>query len=354
MEAYRLEDIVKPLLEWYEQHKRVLPWRENKDAYRVWVSEIMLQQTRVEAVIAYYNRFLKELPTVRDLAACGDEQLMKLWEGLGYYSRARNLKKAAQVICTDYQGIFPTEFDAVVKLPGIGTYTAGAICSIAFEKKTAAVDGNVLRVITRLTADSTDIMDNKFREEMKKALEAVYPVGRCGDFTQSLMELGATVCVPNGEPRCGECPLSKLCTAFRENRQTQFPVRKKKAERKIVKKTVFLLWCCGETAVRRRQEEGLLRGMWEFPNIDKTVSAGEIREWLSQRGIVNAAIGEAFEKKHIFTHVEWHMKCYVVRCDMKGNDTAWNWVTKERLEREIALPTAFRKVYDEGMKRMDG
>lgn len=353
MAEYRLEDIVKPLLEWYETHARKLPWRENKNAYRIWISEIMLQQTRVEAVIAYYNRFLKELPTVQDLAACGDEQLMKLWEGLGYYSRARNLKKAAQVICTDYQGNFPTEFDMVVKLPGIGTYTAGAICSIAFEKKTAAVDGNVLRVITRLTADFTDITDNKFREKIKRELEAVYPDGQCGDFTQSLMELGATVCVPNGEPKCGQCPLSELCLAFRKNQQAQYPVKKKKAERKIVKKTVFLLCCGEEFAVRRREQGGLLGGMWEFPNVDKAVSIGEIREWLSQRGIVKAAIGEVFEKKHIFTHVEWHMKCYIVRCDVRGIDAEWNWVTKEQLEGEIALPTAFKKVYEEGMKRGD-
>lgn len=353
MTEYRLEDIVKPLLEWYETHARKLPWRENKNAYRIWISEIMLQQTRVEAVIAYYNRFLKELPTVQDLAACGDEQLMKLWEGLGYYSRARNLKKAAQVICTDYQGNFPTEFDAVVKLPGIGTYTAGAICSIAFEKKTAAVDGNVLRVITRLTADSTDIMDNKFRENIKRELEAVYPDGQCGDFTQSLMELGATVCVPNGEPKCGQCPLSELCLAFRKNQQAQFPVKKKKAERKIVKKTVFLLCRGEEFAVRRREQEGLLGGMWEFPNVDKTVLIGEIREWLSQRGIVKADIGNPFEKKHIFTHVEWHMKCFIVRCDVRGTDAEWNWVTKEKLEGEIALPTAFKKVYEEGIKGGD-
>lgn len=349
MTEYRLEEIVEPLLKWYKKNARKLPWRENTDPYRVWISEIMLQQTRVEAVITYYNRFLETFPTIWDLARCDDEQLMKLWEGLGYYSRARNLKKAAQVICTDYQGKFPDEFDVVVRLPGIGTYTAGAVCSIAFEKMTAAVDGNVLRVLTRLTMNPTDIMNNKFREEMKRNLEAVYPQGRCGDFTQSLMELGATVCVPNGAPKCGECPLGALCLAYRENRQAEFPVKKKKAERKIVKKTVFLLCCNEHIAIKRREEEGLLGGMWEFPNVDNTVSIGEIREWLSKRGIEKAAIGESFEAKHVFTHVEWHMKCFVVQCDLRGTDNEWNWVTKEQLEGDIALPTAFKKIY-EGMK----
>ena len=317
MTDYRLEEIVEPLLKWYKKNARKLPWRENTDPYRVWISEIMLQQTRVEAVITYYNRFLETFPTIWDLARCDDEQLMKLWEGLGYYSRARNLKKAAQVICTDYQGKFPDEFDVVVKLPGIGTYTAGAVCSIAFEKMTAAVDGNVLRVLTRLTMNPTDIMNNKFREEMKRNLEAVYPKGECGDFTQSLMELGATVCVPNGAPKCSECPLGTLCLAYRENRQSEFPVKKKKAERKIVKKTVFLLCCNEHIAIKRREEEGLLGGMWEFPNVDNTVSIGEIREWLSKRGIEKATIGESFEAKHIFTHVEWHMMGYLIQ--VKGS-----------------------------------
>lgn len=350
MTDYRLNDIVEPLLKWYGEHARKLPWREDRNPYRVWISEIMLQQTRVEAVITYYNRFLEAFPTIWDLARCDDEQLMKLWEGLGYYSRARNLKKAAQVICGDYQGRFPAEFDMVVKLPGIGTYTAGAVCSIAFNKATAAVDGNVLRVITRLTADSTDIMNNSFREEIKRNLEAVYPEGRCGDFTQSLMELGATVCVPNGVPKCGECPLKELCLAYRENRQKEFPVKKKKAERKIVEKTVFLLCSSGYIALNRRDRDGLLGGMWEFPNIDETYSREGVREWLSKQGISGAEIGEPFEKKHIFTHVEWHMKCYVVQCDSMESSTGFTWVTREQLEGDIALPTAFKKVYDEGMR----
>ncbi|MCM1467520.1 MAG: A/G-specific adenine glycosylase [Alistipes sp.] len=346
MSDYRLEEIVEPLLKWYKENARILPWRENTDPYRIWISEIMLQQTRVEAVIAYYNRFLRELPTIRDLAACDDERLMKLWEGLGYYSRARNLKKAAQVICAEHQGRFPAEFDAVVKLPGIGTYTAGAVCSIAFERKTAAVDGNVLRVLTRLTLDPADIMNNKFREEMKRRLEAVYPEGQCGNFTQSLMELGATVCVPNGAPKCMECPLGTLCLAYRENRQTEFPVRKKKAERKIVRKTVFLLCRKEYIAIKRREEDGLLGGMWEFPNVDGELTKKGVKEWLAKQGVTGIEIGEPFEKKHVFSHVEWHMKCFVVKCGSVGEENGITWITRERLEGEVALPTAFRKVYE--------
>lgn len=345
MEIDSLEGIVEPLLNWYQEHARVLPWRRNRNPYHVWVSEIMLQQTRVEAVIPYYERFLEAFPTVRDLAECDDEKLMKLWEGLGYYSRARNLKKAAQIICEDYQGRFPTDFDAVVKLPGIGTYTAGAVCSIAFEMPAAAVDGNVLRVITRLTADSGDITDMKFREKIKKKLEAVYPAGKCGDFTQSLMELGATVCVPNKAPGCGDCPLNGFCAAYRENSQMQYPVKKKKAERKIQEKTVFILRYGQETAFCRRGDEGILKGMWELPNEDGYLTGEAVLAWLERHGLKSESAPEKLAgKKHIFTHIEWHMDTYFIRCEKKNS--IFTWMDDSRVETELALPTAFKKIYD--------
>ncbi len=347
MSDYHLENIVEPLLTWYAKNARTLPWRENTEPYRVWISEIMLQQTRVDTVITYYKKFLQTFPTMHDLATCEDEQLMKLWEGLGYYSRAKNLKKAAQIICEDYHGQFPTEFDIVIKLPGIGTYTAGAICSISFGKKTAAVDGNVLRVITRLTKNSTDIMNNKFREEVKKNLEAIYPKDRCGDFTQSLMELGAVICTPNGVPKCSECPLKEHCLAYKEKRQMEFPVKKKKAERKIENKTVFLLCYNDNIAISKREQEGLLAGMWEFPNIDNILSKKEVEKWLLEQEINNVTIQSTFKKKHIFSHIEWHMNCFVILCDSMGNNTNLKWVTKQQLENEIALPTAFKKIYKE-------
>ena len=347
MSDYHLENIVEPLLTWYKKNARIVPWRENTEPYRIWISEIMLQQTRVDTVIAYYKKFLQAFPTIQDLAACEDEQLMKLWEGLGYYSRAKNLKKAAQVICDDYEGQFPTEFDIVIKLPGIGTYTAGAICSIAFGKKTAAVDGNVLRVITRLIKNPTDIMNAKFREEVKKNLEAIYPKDQCGNFTQSLMELGAVICTPNGAPKCDECPLKEYCLAYKEKRQMEFPVKKKKTERKIENKTVFILCYNDNIAISKREQEGLLGGMWEFPNVDKTLSKKEVKEWLLQQEIMTAKIQAAFKKKHIFSHIEWHMNCFIVLCDSKGNNNNLKWVSRKQLEEEIALPTAFKKIYKE-------
>lgn len=355
MQMEQLNQIVMPLLEWYHKNARVLPWRQNKDPYRVWVSEIMLQQTRVEAVIPYYERFMKQLPTIRMLAECDDEQLMKLWEGLGYYSRVKNLKKAAQVICNDYEGNFPQDFDLIIKLPGIGEYTAGAISSIAFEKATAAVDGNVLRVITRLTENSQDIMDTKVRRMMTKELEKVYPEKERGDFTQSLMELGAMVCVPNGAPKCEECPLNFLCGARKHQTQLQYPTKKKKAERRNVEMMVLILHYQDKIALRKRKEEGVLSGMWEFPNLEGRTWEN-MAQWILERNIVVDGMESEKElsaflqnikkgkKKHIFSHIEWHMDCIDLTCDSPGNDKDLVWVTNQQLEGEIALPAAFQKI----------
>ena len=230
LDLTQLSQITEPLLAWYEKNARVLPWRENTDAYRVWVSEIMLQQTRVDTVIPYYERFLRRFPDVAALAAAPEQELLKMWEGLGYYSRVRNMQKAAQQICEKYNGIFPDEYEQLLSLPGIGAYTAGAVASIAWNKPYAAVDGNVLRVVTRLTADSREISDTKFKNEITAALQEIYPVDKCGIFTQSLMELGAVVCMPNGTPRCTECPLQSLCSACAAGTQPAYPVKKKKAQ----------------------------------------------------------------------------------------------------------------------------
>lgn len=347
-QQHPLSDIVAPLMDWYEKNARVLPWRENTDAYRVWVSEIMLQQTRVETVIDYYNRFLAQLPDVQALAAAPEEMLLKLWEGLGYYSRVKNMQKAAKVICEEHQGVFPHEFADILALPGIGAYTAGAISSIAFEQPTAAVDGNVLRVITRLTADSHDIADTAFRSAVSTALAAVYPVGKCGVFTQSLMELGAVVCVPNGAPHCGECPIAQYCEAKRRSCQTDFPVKKEKAARKVQKMTVFLLHCDGAVAVRKRAAGGLLGGLWEFPNAAGHLTLPQMMDWLSAQGLAvenSAELVRLPSKKHIFTHIEWHMDCWQIMCRRQKSEDAFVWVSPKQLDEEIALPTAFRKVW---------
>lgn len=357
MQSNELGKIVAPLLGWYHTNHRQLPWRENKNPYRIWVSEIMLQQTRVEAVISYYERFMERCPDIASLAACEDEELLKLWEGLGYYSRARNLKKAAQIICERYHGQFPQEFDDILELPGIGAYTAGAISSIAFEKAAAAVDGNVLRVITRLTQNSQDIMDAKFRKQITEELEKVYPPKDRGDFTQSLMELGAVVCVPNGAPKCEECPVSFLCGAYSSKTQLQYPVKKKKAARKTEEKTVLILRQQDKIAICRRGGEGVLSGMWELPNLDGNLEKQQIFEWLADKKLAVKEFrrpdGAKKLVKHIFTHIEWHMVYWIVECEPVEEDDGFTWVTQEQLEAEIALPTAFKKVYELAVKEVN-
>lgn len=329
--------LVTPLLAWYRANRRDLPWRENTDPYRVWVSEIMLQQTRVEAVKEYYRRFLVALPTIAALAEADEEQLLKLWEGLGYYSRVRNLQKAAQVIMGEHGGVFPSDPEAIEDLPGIGTYTAGAIASIAFGLPVPAVDGNVLRVITRLTLDATDITKESFKREVATALAEIYPPKACGDFTQALMELGAIICLPNGAPLCDSCPLASLCCACRNGEQEQYPVKKAKAARRIEHKTVFVLRYGDRIAVRRRTAAGVLSGMWELPCIDGMPDENSVRTQLDAWGVTGTPNAQK-EKKHIFTHIEWIMHPYTVEC--AAPYSAFTWVEAE----QIALPTAFKKL----------
>lgn len=350
MQSNQLEQITAPLLDWYHANKRELPWRKDISPYRVWISEIMLQQTRVEAVLPYYERFMERYPTITALAEGDDEELLKLWEGLGYYSRAKNLKKAAQLICSKYHGQFPEQFEDILALPGIGTYTAGAVSSIAFEQARAAVDGNVLRVITRLTENSQDITDTGFRRQVTEKLEKIYPAQERGNFTQSLMELGAVVCVPNGMPKCGECPLNFLCGAYQNGTQQKYPVKKKKAARRIEEITVLVLTCQGKIAVRKRNRKGVLSGMWELPNLDGFFTEEQLLRRLAEMNpkfdMRKIRIDRKERLRHIFTHIEWHMEGLLIECEEAYNVEESIWVTKEQLAAEIALPTAFRKVYD--------
>lgn len=336
-----LQKIISPLLAWYDRNARTLPWRMNTDAYRVWVSEIMLQQTRVDTVIPYYERFLRELPIIQSLAEAPEEKLLKLWEGLGYYSRVRNMQKAAVIICKQYNGSFPEQYNEILSLPGIGAYTAGAISSIAFGKPIPAVDGNVLRVITRLTGNVQDINNPTLKEQITKDLTDIYPSERCGDFTQSLMELGALVCLPNQMPKCDFCPLSDLCYANQNQLQLKIPVKSVKEEKRKENKTVFLLLCGDKIAVNKRKASGLLGGLWEFPNIDGQAENMQISDWLREKGLIAESITKTAEKKHIFTHIEWDMVCYTVHC--KNASSAFTWISIETLKDEISLPTAFRK-----------
>lgn len=309
---FNLSDIVIPLLDWYASHARVLPWRENTEPYHVWLSEIMLQQTRVEAVKPYYERFLAAVPDIRALAGAEEEKLLKLWEGLGYYSRVRNLKKAAVMICEKYGGQFPKRHKDILSLPGIGDYTAGAIASISFGLPEPAVDGNVLRVLARLREDGADINDPKRKKQAAEELRVIYPQDRSGDFTQSLMELGALVCLPNGIPLCAQCPLRRLCQARIHESQMRFPVKSGKKARKKEVKTVFVLCRNQRIAIEKRPSKGLLADLWQFPMADSLLSAEEAMRWICGQGYHVDAVEYMGSKKHIFTHIEWEMHGYLV------------------------------------------
>ena len=332
------------LILWYRENARDLPWRRDCEPYRVWLSEIMLQQTRVETVIPYYERFLAELPTIRALAASSDEKLYKLWEGLGYYSRARNLQAAAQAIEERYGGIFPTDHNDILTLPGVGPYTAGAIASICFGARTPAVDGNVLRVVARLAELAADIGSQAVKKAVGSALAAIYPDADDlwpGDFTQALMELGATVCLPNGPPRCLACPLNKICAACTNGAAERYPVKAPKNARKVEDLSVFLLRCKGALAVRRRPKTGLLGGLWELPNVAGAFDERRALEVAASWGVRPDGLSASYMRKHVFTHIEWRMTCYAVNCQMQS--TFFDWATGDDLETRYTLPTAFRR-----------
>ena len=332
------------LLPWYEINKRDLPWRRDRDPYHVWLSEIMLQQTRVEAVKGYYTRFLAALPTIEALANCEDDILHKLWEGLGYYSRVRNLKKAAQVIMTEHGGLFPEEYALVRALPGIGDYTAGAICSICFDQLTPAVDGNVLRVMSRIQNDDTPIDQPARKKEVQRQLAEIYP-GEAGNFTQALMELGATLCGPNRKPDCENCPCKAFCLGYKERTAEKLPVKSPKKGRKQDNITVFILRCGDSFALEKRPESGLLAGLWQFPNIPGKLDASGAMGWAAEQGLKIADIRRISEKKHIFTHIQWNMTGIYLDVSEKTGDI--QWLAEEEIERTAALPTAFRQFWEE-------
>lgn len=341
------EQIVEPLLAWYDRGRRILPWREEPTSYHVWLSEIMLQQTRVEAVKPYYDRFLKELPDLKSLAQVEEEHLLKLWEGLGYYNRARNLKKAAQIVMDEYDGRMPEEKEALLALPGIGSYTAGAIASIAFGKVYPAVDGNVLRILSRLRADGRDILDAKVKRAVEEELLSVMPEDRPGDFNQALMELGAMVCIPNGSPKCESCPWAVFCRAGQEGRTAEFPKKAEKKPRRVEKKTILVIQDAELVALRKRPDRGLLAGMYEFPSLEGHCNEREVASYLRELGLSPIRITELPPAKHIFTHKEWHMIGYLVRVDELSDAAAkkraetFVFVKPEKTRSAYPIPTAF-------------
>lgn len=342
-----LDQIPGPLLDWYSQGRRILPWREEPTPYHVWLSEIMLQQTRVEAVKPYYDRFLKALPDIPSLAEAGEEVLLKLWEGLGYYNRVRNLQRAAKQIMADYNGQMPREWEELKKLPGIGSYTAGAVASIAYGKKAPAVDGNVLRVLSRVRKDPRDILDAKVKKAVEQELLFVIPEDRPGDFNQAMMELGATVCLPNGKPKCEVCPLRGFCRVRALGCMTEYPKKAPKKARETEERTVLILQDDARAALTRREDKGLLAGFYEFPCLSGKRSAEQVLAYLKELGFVSLRIKELGEEKHIFTHKEWHMTGYCVRTDelMDQREAAeradFIFADKDEIEKRYPIPSAY-------------
>lgn len=344
MNEHILKQGIQPLLAFYDSGRRVLPWREEPTPYHVWVSEIMLQQTRVEAVKPYYDRFMKALPDISSLAKAQEEQLLKLWEGLGYYNRVRNMKKAAELMVAQYGGQMPSSYEEILALPGIGSYTAGAVSSIAYGIKRPAVDGNVLRVLARLRVDDRNIMQQSVRKSVEEELLAVMPDERPGDFNQALMELGAMICTPNGAPKCAECPWEKLCKAHLTGRETQFPHKPPKKERTIEQKTVLIIKDENKAALMKRPETGLLAGMYEFPNVAGHLSEDEVLCYLKEKGLSVLRIEPLPASKHIFTHKEWHMTGYAVRVDelAKRSGEELLFVEQREARERYPIPTAYR------------
>lgn len=352
IDDFDLNIIVEPLQNWFAGHKRILPWRENPRPYDVWISEIMLQQTRVEAVKPYFERFIQELPDVKTLAECEEDRYLKLWEGLGYYNRVRNLNAAAKQIMEDYGGIVPDEYEKLLTLKGIGHYTAGAICSIAYGKAVPAVDGNVFRVITRLTADDSDIMKqsvkNHFEEKISQLMVEQEKAGILipSQFNQALMELGALICTPNGKPHCMECPWKEFCRARQQGKIEMLPVKSKAKQRRIEEKTVLVIRDGDKVAIHKRPQKGLLAGLYELPNVCGFINQEEVLSYVKELGCLPLRIKPLIDAKHIFSHVEWHMKGYVIfveptevqKCNAKQELL---FVEAYDAKERYAIPTAF-------------
>lgn len=335
-------NFIEPLLNWYRKNARALPWRKTRDAYRIWISEIMLQQTRVEAVKFYYARFLAACPDVYALAAIDDDALNKLWEGLGYYTRARNLKKTAQVVVSEFDGVLPKSDETLLTLPGIGAYTAGAVASIAYNIPVPAVDGNVLRVMARLFDDPAPIDDAHVKQRVRDTLLLHMPKDCPGAFNQAMMELGATVCVPNGAPHCDVCPVSAFCLSKQNGTQDALPVKSAKKPRRIEEKTVFVLTKNGCPVVCQRPDRGLLASLFQLPDTAGRLSPEQMAAFVGDRGGHITGEIRIYDRRHIFTHVEWRMRVFSAEASFSVLPDGWQYLTENH-----ALPTAYRICLDE-------
>jgi A/G-specific adenine glycosylase len=344
-----LQQAVPLLLEWYCSSKRDLPWRKNSDAYRVWISEIMLQQTRVEAVKGYYLRFLERFPTVFDLAAADEEEVLKSWEGLGYYSRARSLQKAAGIIVDEYGSQLPADLQKLRSLPGIGDYTAGAIASIAFGIPAAAVDGNVERVICRYYAIEDTVGTPAVRKMITERTQALVPAHRPGAFTNAMIEMGATMCTPKN-PKCLLCPVRESCAGFAKGIAEQLPQKAKKKKQRVEERAVLLVMAEGRVLIVRREEK-LLGGLYVFPDVLDGKEPAELCRQMDALGLCTAYDGLLGHAKHVFTHIIWEMDIHLLVAKSCADIPGGRWVTREELE-ALPLPTAVKAARALAMERL--
>ncbi|QSX09642.1 A/G-specific adenine glycosylase [Alkalibacter rhizosphaerae] len=328
------------LVAWYKNNARRLPWRDDPAPYKTWISEIMLQQTKVDTVIPYFKRFMDELPDVDSLASVDQDRLFKLWEGLGYYTRCKNLKKAAQIVMQRYGGELPDDYASLLSLPGIGPYTAGAVASISFGLPTPAIDGNVLRVISRRYGIKENIGKIAVKRKIESLVLDMMPKNEPGTFNQSLMELGAQVCIPNGKPLCQACPWESSCISYKNGWIDEIPYKDKKKPRRTEAKTILVVVSNNLVAIQQRIEGGLLSGMWEFPNTEGKMEDGQVQEWGGKNSLHTVSVVPMGEAKHLFSHVEWHMIGYLVEVNDPVHVPGWQWATLEDLEHRFALPSA--------------
>lgn len=336
------EEFYKNLMQWYDKHARVLPWRKTSNPYFIYLSEIMLQQTRVEAVKSYYERFIEQVPTLQDLASLPEEKLLKLWQGLGYYRRAHNLQAAAQKIVHEHNSEFPSTFETIKQLPGVGEYTAGAIASIAFEEQVPAIDGNVLRVMARICEIKESIDEVSTKKTIRHLVKNLLPNQRIGDFNQALIEVGATVCLPNGAPLCNQCPFFTTCKTRQKQLFDQIPLKTPKKSRKIEEITIFLMQYKNKFAILKRSNSGLLASLWEFPNLKKEVAMDDAEDYLFSLGAEVTFIKQIENAKHIFTHKEWQMTTFHVF--VKHEISGFVWATQDELIEQYSIPSAFAHI----------
>ncbi|RFU62995.1 A/G-specific adenine glycosylase [Peribacillus glennii] len=362
MKNYEIESLSKfntvgfrnDLISWFEKEQRELPWRKDQDPYKVWVSEIMLQQTRVETVIPYFNRFIEWFPTLEDFAEADEEKILKAWEGLGYYSRVRNLHSAVKEVCETYNGMVPDTPEAISKLKGVGPYTAGAVLSIAYGKPEPAVDGNVMRVLSRILLIEEDIAKPRTRKIFEEAVRELIDHGNASFFNQALMELGALICTP-GVPACLLCPVREHCVAFGEGVQAQLPVKTKKKKSRAVQLVAAILTNNqGDLLIHKRPANGLLANLWEFPNFEIHNQLLPKREVFQQQFLdaygAKPEIGEVITKiDHVFSHLVWNVDTFAGKLDESIDQQVLDkhhlkWVSQQEIQ-DYAFSVSHQKMF---------